>query len=193
MEFSTILFGVSQFVKYCSRKTTVVLVCSEICINNNVNVMSMCRKILSWQSSNSEGFLTRLRFYNCPNDITDDLTNADMDPWEYECQSTSSLQKSFGVGWWDEGRGPGWKLPNLYHGWRCDLARTQFPIRGFQCFWPKEYIYFSVLLSISCREKEFAVISSQQGERVSLGQSLSQFCFFLASIVELKSLPCNGG
>ena len=44
MEFSTRLFGVSQFVKYCIRKTTVVLVCSEICIDNNVNVMTMSVK-----------------------------------------------------------------------------------------------------------------------------------------------------
>ena len=48
----------------------------------------------------------------------------------------------FGVGGWDEGWGPGWKLPNLNHGWGCELARTQFPIKGFQCFGPKEYIYF---------------------------------------------------
>ena len=59
-----------------------------------------------------------------------------MDPWEYECQSTSSLQKSFGVGRLGERRGPGWKLPNLNHGWGCELARTQVPIRGFQCFGP---------------------------------------------------------
>lgn len=47
IEFSTSLFGVFQFVKNFSKKTTVVLVCSEICINNNVNVMSTCCNILT--------------------------------------------------------------------------------------------------------------------------------------------------
>ena len=119
-----------------------------------------------------------------------------MDPWEYECEKTSSLQKSFRVGGWDEGRGPGWKLPNLYHGWGDELDRTQLPIRGFQCFRPKEYNFFSFIFDLPFRSlvvRKSLLLSLHRRERVSLGQSLSQFCFFLASIVELKSLPCNGG
>ena len=114
-----------------------------------------------------------------------------MDPWEYECQSTSSLQKSFGVGGWGERRGPGWKLHNLNHGWGCELARTQFPVRGSKNIYIFSFIFDLPLRSLVVSKS--AVISSQWGERVSLGQSLRQVCFFLASIVELKSLPCNGG
>ena len=56
IEFSTRLYGVSQFVKYCSRKTTVVLVCSEICIDNNVNVMTMSVKFCHMKKFKLRGF-----------------------------------------------------------------------------------------------------------------------------------------
>lgn len=56
MKFSTRSFGVSQFVKYRSSKTTVVLVCSEICIVNNVNVMTMSVKFCHMKKFKLRGF-----------------------------------------------------------------------------------------------------------------------------------------